>query len=151
MARALRKLEVTDAATGTCDCQTLADDGRRRGSLCCQHGSALCGGQKREPESTGTHRVSCASPTTWGQGISCLALAQTDTETAVLLCLILASGHQGPALPQKAPLCAAPSPRPWGSEWPEPARGRLAGPATRNGGARSGTGTSQTCTGGGAG
>lgn len=33
MVRALRKLEVMDAATGTCDCQTLADDGRRRGSL----------------------------------------------------------------------------------------------------------------------
>lgn len=72
MVRALRKLEVMDAATGTCDCQTLADDGRRRGSLCRQHGSALCGGQKREPESTGTHRVSCASPTTWGQGSAAL-------------------------------------------------------------------------------
>lgn len=59
---------------------------------------------EREPKSTGTHRVSCAPANSQGQGISCLALAQTDTETAVLLCLILASGRQGPALPQKAPL-----------------------------------------------
>lgn len=150
MARALHKLEVMDAAMGTCDCQMLADDGRRWGSLCCQHGSALCGGQKREPESTGTPRGLCASPSTWGQGISCLALAQGHRDSSAFVSYF-GKWAPGANQPQKAPLCTAPSPRPWGREWPEPASSQLAGPATRNGGAGSGTGTSQTCTGRGAG
>lgn len=58
MVGALHKLEVMDAAMGTCDCQTHADDGRRRGRLCCQHSSVLFRGQKRKPKNS-THRVSC--------------------------------------------------------------------------------------------
>lgn len=148
MVRALGKLAVTGAAMGTCDCQTCADDGRRRGSLCCQHSSASAEGRRWYPSGTGTDRVSCA-PLAPGDGESA-ALTDRDTDTAVLLCLVLASGRHEPTLLEKAPLWAAPSPCPWGSEWLEPASGPACWPSHQKWGAGSGTGTSQTCTGGGA-
>ncbi|CAN8203971.1 unnamed protein product, partial [Coccothraustes coccothraustes] len=70
-------------------------------------------GRRGYPSGTGTHWVSCAplAPGDWESA----ALTDRDTDTAVLLCLILGSGRQEPTLPEKAPLWAAPSPCPWGS------------------------------------
>lgn len=151
MARALRNLEVMDAATGHATVRRLLTMEGGEGAYAASTALPSAEGRRGNPKAqalTGS-RVHPLPPGDRDQ-LPCSG-PNRDTETAVLLCLILASGHQGPALPQKAPLCAAPSPCPWGSEWPEPASGWLAGPATRNGGAGSGTGTSQTCTGGGAG
>lgn len=92
MVRALREREVMDAAMGTCDCQTLAAGEGKRGSSRCQHGSSLGGGKGRGPEGAGTRGVQPALPGTQERGTSRFALVQTDRETAVLLCLLLASG-----------------------------------------------------------
>lgn len=64
----------------------------------------LCPLQKREPENTGTHNISCDLLVPRDRESAALLWPDRHTETAELLCLILASGRQGPALPQKARL-----------------------------------------------
>lgn len=151
MARALRKPKVMDAATGTCDCRTLAAGERRRGSLSCQHGSSLSGGKERGPEGAGAAGVQRAPSSTREWGTGCFALAQAGRQGdsgAFVSAAGKRGGAGGQTLLQKAP--------PWAgspARIPGAARCRssLAAGGLTQEEAACGTGSGQTCLDGGAG
>lgn len=126
-----------DAAMGTCDCQMCADDGRRRGSLCCQHSSASVEGRRGYPKTQAL------------TGSRVHPLAPGDRESAALLwprqrhrdsnAFVPYFGKWAPeaSSASESPSVSSPQPIPWGSEWPEPA-------SSQKWGSRGGTGVGQT-------